>query len=294
MTPDSRLPDVTVALRYAPPYDWRSMIAFLKERAICGVEAVDEDAYRRTILINGGTGTLYVRPGARDALEVAVRFPDPAHVPLILDRVGRVFDLAGDPAAVAAHLCADPALEPLVRLRPGLRVPGGFDGLELAIRAVLGQQVSVAAAARLAGKLVLAHGLPLKYPEPGLTHAFPPAEALVGADFAALGMPRSRAAALAALVEASLEDASLFQPRASLAEAVRRLRQIRGIGEWTAQYVALRLLREPDAFPAADVALLRAMERLRAGPWTAKTLLERSESWRPFRANAAQYLWTAA
>src|SRR5205823_1425632 len=150
----------------------------------------------------------------------------------------------------------DPTLASLVKARPGLRVPGAWDGFELAIRAVLGQQISVAAAVRLGERLVAAHGARLRDPDGGLTHVFPRPEILAAANLTSLGMPRSRAAALSAVAAAAVADAHLFDATCELDEAVRRLRSIRGVGEWTAQYIALRQLREPDAFPAADSGLM--------------------------------------
>src|SRR5262249_5847661 len=155
-------------------------------------------------------------------------------LPIIIARVRRVFDLAADPAPIAAHLAKDPALAPLVKARPGLRVPGAWDGFELAIRAVLGQQITVAAAARLAGRLVAAHGERLMQPDNDLTHVFPRPEALAPADLTSLGMPRSRAAALSAVAAAALTDPHLFDATGGLEDAIARLRSIHGIGEWTA------------------------------------------------------------
>jgi AraC family transcriptional regulator of adaptative response / DNA-3-methyladenine glycosylase II len=175
-----------------------------------------------------------------------------------------------------------------------LRVPGAWDGFELAVRAVLGQQVTVSAAATLAARLVAAHGKPLPEPAAGLTHVFPAPDALASADLASLGMPRSRAATLNAVATAAVADKHLFDATGGLDEAVRRLRAIRGIGEWTAQYIALRQLREPDAFPAADVGLIRAMAGQDGCRRSADELLDRAETWRPWRAYAAQHLWAAS
>jgi AraC family transcriptional regulator of adaptative response / DNA-3-methyladenine glycosylase II len=174
-----------------------------------------------------------------------------------------------------------------------LRVPGAWDGFELAIRAVLGQQITVTAAVGLAGRLVAAHGKRLAEPDGELTHVFPQPEALAKADLASLGMPRSRAATLSAVAAAAIEDTHLFDATRELEDAVLRLRSIRGVGEWTAQYIALRQLREPDAFPAADVGLMRAMERQEGRAFGAGELLERAKAWRPWRAYAAQHLWTS-
>jgi len=174
----------------------------------------------------------------------------------------------------------------LVKARPGLRVPGSWDGFELAIRAVLGQQITVSAAAGLAARLVAAHGETLANADDGLTHVFPKPEALKSVDLTSLGMPRSRAAALSAVAAAALADPRLFEANRGLDEAVDRLRSIRGVGEWTAQYIALRQLREPDAFPAADLGLMRAIAGREGRGRSSSELLDRADAWRPWRAYA--------
>jgi AraC family transcriptional regulator of adaptative response / DNA-3-methyladenine glycosylase II len=182
----------------------------------------------------------------------------------------------------------------LVAKRPGLRVPGAWDGFELAIRAVLGQQITVAGAIRLAGKLVAKYGEPMMTPEGELTHIFPLPEALANAKLASLGMPAARAATLSAVAAAVVADPDLLGAHLSLEEAIKRLRSIRGVGEWTAQYIALRQLREPDAFPAADVGLLRALADSDGRRPDAGELLAQAEKWRPWRAYAAQHVWTGS
>ena len=167
-------------------------------------------------------------------------------------RVRRVFDLAADPLAIGAHLGQDPVLAPLVAARPGLRVPGAWDGFELAVRAILGQQITVSAATRLAGKLVSSYGEKIANStalDLGLTHVFPTPRQLAAADLATLGMPKARLMALSSLAAAVVADPLIFGPRRSLEEAITRLRSLAGVGEWTAQYIAMRELREPDAFP---------------------------------------------
>jgi AraC family transcriptional regulator of adaptative response / DNA-3-methyladenine glycosylase II len=285
-----------LTLSYRPPYDWDALIGFLATRAIPGVETVEGDRYARAIALEGALGTLAVRPAGGHRLAVEVRFPKMSALPRILARVRRVFDLGADPTLIAEHLALDPELAPMVAARPGLRVPGAWDGFELAVRAILGQQITVVAARRLAGKFAAAWGEPL--PEPwaaeGLNLAFPTPQRLAGVDIAAtLGMPGSRARALSSLAGAVAADPTLFGPHGSLGEAITKLRGLAGIGEWTAQYIAMRELREPDAFPAADIGLMRAL----AGPDgvrpTPVELLARAEAWRPWRAYAALHLWTA-
>ena len=295
-------PDVAVAahgefsllLRYKPPYDWPAMLGFLKQRAIPGVEWVAHDSYSRTIALGAVHGRISVQPAAGNALRASIRIPKLALLPNIIARLRRQFDLAADPLSIAAHLGTDPVLAPLLKQRPGLRVPGAWDGFELAIRAVLGQQITVSAAIRLAGKLVAAYGAPLSDPDRHLTHVFPTAAVLAGADLTALGMPRSRASTLSGVAAAALANPELFGAHCDLEEAIARLRSIRGVGEWTAQYIALRQLREPDAFPAADVGLMRALTDATGQRPSAPEVLARAQAWRPWRAYAAQHLWASA
>jgi len=287
---------LSVRLAYRPPYEWDAMLAFLAARAIPGVEVVSGNVYRRTIAIGINSGVISVTPADGNRVDVAVRFPDMAALPQIIARVRRVFDLAADPDTIGAHLALDPMLAPLVAARPGLRVPGAWDGFELAVRAVFGQQVTVPAATRLLGKLVAAHGLALpaaaRHGE-GLSHLFPSPARLAGVDLARLGMPKARAMAVTSLAAAIAADPAIFSRSASLEETIVKLRSLPGIGEWTAQYIAMRELREPDAFPAADIGLLRVMadtDGLRPSP---AALLSHAERWRPWRAYAAQHLWAA-
>jgi AraC family transcriptional regulator of adaptative response / DNA-3-methyladenine glycosylase II len=287
---------VTVRLPFRPPYGWEAMIGFLRARAIPGVEAVEPTRYARTLSVDGVAGVVVVTPRDDAALSVTLRFARLQALPGALARVRRVFDLAADPDAIGAHLSQDPALAPLVAARPGLRAPGAWDGFELAVRAILGQQITVHGARGLAGKLAAAYGEPLDDPAArafGLTRLFPTPERLMGQDIAALGMPRSRGRALESLAQAAHADPALFGPKRSLEEAIAQLCALPGVGEWTAQYIALRALREPDAFPHADIGLMRAM----AGPDerrpTPAELLTRAEAWRPWRAYAAQHLWAA-
>jgi AraC family transcriptional regulator, regulatory protein of adaptative response / DNA-3-methyladenine glycosylase II len=288
---------VSLRLRYRPPYDWDSILGYLRARAISGVEVVENGSYLRTIGMDGFTGSVEVTHlPERQSLCVTIRFPRVQSLPAIIGRVRRVFDLGADIETIDAHLSLDPLLAPLVAQRPGLRAPGGWDGFELAVRAILGQQISVAAARRLAEQLVAIHGERVSsnfVSEPRLTHVFPEARRLALAKSIEVGMPAARRSALKELAEAAATDSNLFRPFGTIEEAIARLRKIRGVGEWTAQYIALRALRETDAFPATDIGLLRGAELVDGARSTAPTLLMRSESWRPWRAYAAQHLWAA-
>jgi AraC family transcriptional regulator, regulatory protein of adaptative response / DNA-3-methyladenine glycosylase II len=286
--------EISLLLRYRPPYDWPAMLSFLRVRAITGVEVVEGDVYRRTIGLGGQQGTVTVRPAEGNALNATVCFPGLSALPQIIARLRRVFDLAADPDAIALQLVKDPTLAPLVAARPGLRVPGAWDGFELAVRAVLGQQITVPGAIRLAGTLVVRFGETLREPDGALTHVFPDPAMLAGVDPASMGMPRNRGVALLAVAAAVVADPHIFSAGRGLEEAVAQLRALPGIGEWTAQYIAMRQLREPDAFPAADIGLMRAMADSAGIRPTASALLARAETWRPWRAYAAQHLWASA
>jgi len=286
---------IVLTLPYEPPYDWPAMLDFLAFRAIAGMEQVVDGAYRRTVAVGDVHGTVEVAPRPdRAALVATIRFPGVASLWSIVARVRRVFDLGADVSTIGAYLARDPLLAPLVRARPGLRVPGGWEGFELAVRAILGQQISVSGARTLAARLVERYGEPLRgsAAHDPLRFVFPTPRRLADADLASLGMPRTRVAALAALARAAADDPRLFGTAQSLDDAIARLRALPGVGEWTAQYVALRALREPDAFPAGDVGLLRALADAAGRRPTSLELTARAEAWRPWRAYAAQHLWT--
>lgn len=280
-------------LAFAPPYDWAAMIGFLSARAISGLETVEAGLYRRSISVGREHGWISVALGAEDWLEVTVDFPDAAALPEIERRLRRMFDLDAQPQVINPQLASDPLMARLVAARPGLRLPGTWDGLELAIRAVLGQQITVVAAIRLAGKLVAQYGQPLATPHAGITHVFPMAEVLAAADLAALGMPKARGRTLSGVAQALLDDPELFEAKASLKDGVARLVALPGIGDWTAQYIAMRQMREVDAFASGDIGLINALAALEGAPVSARQLLARAEAWRPLRAYAAQHLWAS-
>ena len=294
-------------LGYRPPLPWSALLAYLAPRTIPGVEQVDGGVYRRAVALAAATGddaaaacgvvTVRHDPHGRQVV-VAVPASLATAVASIARRVRALFDLDADPALVAEHLDADP----LLAGRPaGLRVAGCWDPFELAVRAILGQQITVAAATRLAGRLVHRLGTPLGGPDRASEDAtaspawlFPGAASLarVGVDrVAACGTPRARAETICGLARAAVADPPLLEPAASLDDAVARLSALPGVGPWTAQYVAMRALREPDAFPAGDLHLRRALGP-EGTPLTIAAAAARAERWRPWRGYAAFRLWT--
>ncbi len=287
-------PEITITLSYVPPYDWAAMMAFFGARAIEGVEVVTPERYMRAIELDGVQGTVSVAPvDGKNALAATIAFPNVKALPIIVSRLRRMFDVGADVRAITAHLKKDARLARAIKARPGLRVPGAWDPFELAMRAVLGQQITVAAARKLAGKLVAICGMPLSSSAPGLTHTFPSAARVADADLSGMGMPGARLRTLTTVAKAALAERDLFNTAVDLESAVARLCALPGIGDWTAQYIALRALHEPDAFPASDVGLLRAMDESLGKRATPDDLLAVAQSWRPWRAYAAQHLWTA-
>ena len=285
---------VELRLPHTTPYAWPELLAFLAARAIPGVEQVGDGVYRRTLTLGVARAVVAVRAApAGHSLVAELRLSSVAALPAAVGALRRLFDLDADVAAIDAHLARDPLLAPLVRRRPGLRVPGAADPFELAVRAILGQQVSVAAARTLAGRIAEAHGARIPEAaegEPAL--AFPGPAVLAGADLSRVGLPRARVEAIRALARAVAADPTLLDPGRDLATSAARLAELPGVGAWTAQYVAMRALREPDAFPASDLGLLRAVSRAGPSPRPA-ALAERAEAWRPWRAYAAMHLWSA-
>ena len=273
------------------PFDWTALLRFLAPRATPGVEAVDGDVYRRTIESGDEQGTIAVRLDASGAALV-VRVCIGRHDGLmrVIDRVRRMFDVDADPATIAGDLGADRRLSRRVAARPGLRIPGAWDGFELAVRAVLGQQVTVRGATTLAGRLVARFGVPLATPTEGLDRVFPSPAALADAPVEAIGLPAARAATIRALAAAVAAGDLVLDGSADLAETKRRLGSVAGIGAWTAEYVAMRALGDPDAFPSGDLGLRRALAN-GAGPMASVELTRVAERWRPWRAYAAMHLW---
>ena len=287
--------ELTLRLSFRPPFQWEALLAFLDARATPGIEAVAQDAYARTFEVDGVHGWVEVRrvPGA-DRLSARIHLGSSAALIHVNERLRAVFDLDADPEAIGRNLSPDPLLGPTVRALPGVRIPGAWDAFELAVRAILGQQISVRGATTLAGRLVAAHGeklagCPAGRPR-GLHSLFPTPGALARAEVAHIGLPRARAHSIRALATAIAAGELVLDTAAGLDATVRKLRALPGIGEWTAHYVAMRALREPDAFPASDLGLRRAAAANGERP-TAAELAVRAETWRPWRAYAAMYLW---
>jgi len=283
---------VTLRLAYRPPFDWNAALEFLAPRATPGVELVAGGVYLRSVEVQGAAGTIEVANGGDGThLLLRARLADPAGLLDAVDRVRRIFDLTADPLRIAGDLerSAGPRLAPALRDAPGLRVLGAWDAFELAVRAVLGQQVSVAAASTLCGRLARAFGKPVSLGL-GLTHLFPRPEALALADVATIGIPQARAHTLRALARAVANRTLRLDAARGLDDAIARLCNVPGIGEWTAHYIAMRAFGEPDAFPAGDLGLRKVL----AGgepALSASAVARLAEDWRPWRAYGAMALW---
>lgn len=283
---------MTLRLGYRPPYDLAAMLDFLRGRALPGVEVVDDASYLRVIGTADAPGWLRVSAWGADAhaLKLELHGAAPAHLLGIVHRLRRMFDLDADPHVIAQALGGDPRLRPLLEARPGLRLPSGWDGFEIAVRAVIGQQVSVAAARTLTARLAQRHGTPLDMGTEGLTHLFPTPDRLIDVDLTEIGLTRARADTIRGLSRALLDGRVDFHPERTLDDFTARWVALPGIGPWTAHYMALRALGHPDAFPADDLVLQKAVpaDGVRM---TAKALTARAETWRPWRAYAVIHVW---
>jgi len=287
----------TIALRlaYRPPFAWQHLLDFLALRAIAGVEAVSGSAYYRSVEIQGHQGWLKVEQLAgKDSLLVTLPASLSPVLMNVLARLRHLFDLDANPRVIAEQLSSDPRLAPLIARIPGLRVPGAWDGFELALRAVLGQQVSVRGASTLAARLVERFGVPTATPHEAIRCFSPGAKALAAAtpeQIAAIGLPLRRAETLQALARAVAGGEFRLHPGADAGATIEKLKTMSGVGEWTAQYIVMRALRWPDAFPAGDLGLRKAAGAER--PMREAELLRVADRWRPWRAYAAVYLWSS-
>jgi AraC family transcriptional regulator of adaptative response / DNA-3-methyladenine glycosylase II len=278
---------LVLRMPFQGPLDWNALIAYLAARAIPGVEAVSEDTYRRTVVIDGDPGVVELFPGGGDQLLLRAHLPHWDELVHVVQRARRIPSLDFDIVAATCALAHDRTLAPLLRARPGVRPPGTWDAYETGIRAIVGQQVTVAGANTLTARIVERFGTPVAgLAALGLTHTFPAPATLADADLSEIGLVPGRAAAVRGFARAVADDAIPLDGSTGLEELVASLTALDGIGPWTAHYLSLRL-GETDAFPATDLGLRRAL------PASATGLGELAERWRPWRALAATHLWLA-
>lgn len=291
---------ITLRLAYRPPYAWNALLRYLHGRAMSGLEQVDlqQGCYRRSVQIDGKCGWIEVSHLADKQQLLLQIAPTLSSVLLpLLAKIRQQFDVEANPVVIAQHLQHDPLLAQQIVRTPGLRVPGSFDAFELAIRAILGQQVSVAGATTVSGRLVHKFGVLAESPWVGVTHHFPRPERLAELsveEIATIGVPKTRAATIQHFSSFTAAGGLQLQAGISLEELILRLKALPGIGEWTAQYIAMRALRFPNAFPAGDLGLQKAVsgEASQLAPrCTEKQLLQRAEAWSPWRSYAALLLW---
>ena len=280
----------TLQLSYRPPFDWNGILDFLRTRTLNGVERVDELSYLRTVMLGPHTGWVQLRHAPeRRAILVELPHSMTPVLPALLGRLRHMFDLSARPDVISAQLMRDPQLRAAVGQNPGLRVPGAFDGFELAMRAILGQQISVTAATALAGRLVEACGEPVETPHEGLTHLSPSPGRIAAAtvdEIAGLGIVQTRARSIIALAGAVASGRLRLDAGAAPDETIEQLVAIPGVGPWTAHYIAMRALRWPDAFPKEDIVL-----RKNLGGVTPEDAEAMSQAWRPWRSYATLHLW---
>jgi AraC family transcriptional regulator, regulatory protein of adaptative response / DNA-3-methyladenine glycosylase II len=279
-------------LRFLGPLDWNVLLRYLAARAIPGVEHVDLAAgvYRRTIEVNGEPGLLELESGGGDHLRLTLHLPHWEELTHFVARVRSIACLDLDLEEPRAHLRGDPLIGPLLQARPGLRPPGAWDPFEIGVRAIVGQHVSVAAANTFTGRLVEQIGTPVPGLQAlGLSHVFPAAATLADADLSWVGLTQARQAAIRGFAAAIVEDRVRLDRSVGLDELLESLTALEGLGPWTAHYLALRL-GEPDAFPATDLGLRRALDRLALRSGSLEAL---ATAWRPWRALAATHLWAA-
>jgi AraC family transcriptional regulator of adaptative response / DNA-3-methyladenine glycosylase II len=286
---------LSLRLAYRPPYNWDTMLSYMAGRAIGGVESVDASSYARSVCIGSMEGWMrvtHIEDKHCLQLEIAPTLTDV--LMQLISRVRNQFDLDANPTVIEEHLRQDRALAKLIRTKPGVRVTGAFDTFEIAVRAVLGQQVSVAGATTLSGRLAAKFGAPIHTPFNDVTHHFPQ-PALLGAleiaDVAQIGLPMKRAETIRNLAQFATQGGFSMRPGTSLEEAIAHLKTIPGIGNWTAHYIAMRALRLPDAFPAGDLGLQKACAEDITTRLTEKQLEIRAANWTPWRSYAAFLLW---
>jgi AraC family transcriptional regulator of adaptative response / DNA-3-methyladenine glycosylase II len=282
---------MSIRLPYRAPLDDQGLLAFLGARGLSGVESFDGTLYRRTLRLPTSDAIVELSAG-NDHVRCTLRLGDIRDLGPAVRRCRQLLDLDADPVAIDESLGNDRLIGSIVRAHPGRRLPGSVDGFELAVRAVLGQQVSVAGARTIAGRLVRSFGKPLTSPDGDLTHVFPEPAALVDADLGALGIPRSRQETLRALAKSVETNDLVLDSGADRLEVAAKLQALRGVGPWTASYVAMRALGDPDVFLATDLGVRRTLERL-GQPGDSRSAEALAERWRPWRSYAVQYLWAS-
>jgi AraC family transcriptional regulator of adaptative response / DNA-3-methyladenine glycosylase II len=284
---------LTLRLQCRPPFDAETLLTYLGRRALPGVEEVIEGRYRRTIVLPRSRGDIEIEPiSGTNAVFIHLHLTELSDLSLLVQRCRQLFDLDADPSAITQVLAADAILAPLVAMRPGLRIPGAISGFELAVRAILGQQVSVAGARTLAGRLVKAYGESVASPSGTLTHFFPTPQQVMQANMQGLGITQARINALQALAHAIVEEGLVLDRDANREQTMAQLLKLPGVGPWTASYIAMRALGDPDALPVTDLGLRRAFEQrgLAADP---RSIAVHAEAWRPWRAYATHHLWAS-
>lgn len=289
--PNARVAHVRVAVR--EPFDGVGLLEFLAARAVPGVEYVTATTYARTLRLPGGPAVVRLRLDDPAAVSVELRLTDPEDAENALRRCRRLIDADAEPAAIADVLRVDPLLAPAVIGHPGARVPGAVDGPEIVVRALIGQQISVAAARTALGRLTIAAGAPLRTGDPRLTHLFPSSAALAALAAATIGGPRRRVDTLLAAAGDMASGALQVHPDRSVHELTAELVARPGIGPWTAGYVCMRVLGAPDVLLSGDLALRQGAARLGL-PGDARALAEHALRWHPFRSYAGILLWRAA
>ncbi|GCF07576.1 DNA-3-methyladenine glycosylase 2 family protein [Dictyobacter arantiisoli] len=282
---------LTLRLHYRPPLALDPLLAYLERRALPGIEEVSAGCYRRTVAFQRSRGIIEIEPIAgKNALLVHLQLNDLSELGLIVQRCRQLFDLDADPAAIADILGADPLLASLVEAQPGLRIPGAINGFELALRAILGQQVSIAGARTLCARMVTRCGEKISEPQGSLTHFFPTPEQILAADLQGLGLTQARIQAIQALARAVVTEGLGLERDAERERTNAQLLSLPGIGPWTASYIAMRALGDPNALPATDLGLRHAFEA-HGLKTDARSILSYAEKWRPWRAYATHYLW---
>jgi AraC family transcriptional regulator of adaptative response / DNA-3-methyladenine glycosylase II len=282
---------LTLRLPYRPPLDWTAILSWLRTRAIPGVAEVAGSTYRRTLRLPGGAALVSLEP-ADNHIRCTLQLESMTDLASAVLRCRRLLDLDADPLSVVEALSTDRRLSRLVKRNPGLRAPGAVDGAELAIQAIMGQQVSLAAARTLTARLVTAHGDRITIAHPTLTHLFPTAASIARADLSKLGVPTSRRTTLTRMARAIANDELILDPGADRVEVYQQLTALPGIGEWTAGYIVMRALGDPDTFLATDLGVRKAAANLGFGT-DARTIASRAAAWSPWRTYANHHLWAS-